>query len=321
MSSHACRFSVVTALLLCCDTARAQPPRVRIPKSPSGTRTALQRTPGNGFSERPPSTPAATLQAPGWDPYATSPGGTITAPSTLGPPTAIGPPANTLIPPLASPPPLGLPTTAPYNTYPGGAAPRSLFPEGWNPGNWFTTNAQPGIANTNPLGNYNRVVFPPRLRHTWLVGGQSDRQVQIHNSDVSLPFAFPNFLLSNEPLFVVPSFSFHLWQGPRHTSPELPSKAYSLFLDTAWYSDLNRAAGVEIGLRTGFFSDFQTFNSQSFRILGQGLFRLRITPQATLKAGVVYLDRLDLKMLPAAGLIWEPEDQARFDLYFPKPNS
>ena len=77
--------------------------------------------------------------------------------------------------------------------------------------------------------------------------------------------------------------------------------------------------GVELGVRTGFFSDFQTFNSQSFRILGQGLVRLRVTPQATLKAGVVYLDRLDLKLLPAAGLFWEPDDQARFDLYFPKP--
>ena len=77
--------------------------------------------------------------------------------------------------------------------------------------------------------------------------------------------------------------------------------------------------GVELGVRTGFFSDFQTFNSQSFRILGQGLVRLRVTTQATLKAGVVYMDRLDLKLLPAAGLFWEPDDQARFDLYFPKP--
>ena len=320
MFSHVCRFSVVTALLLCCDTAWAQPPLVRIPESSGETRTAFQpRSPGAGFPQRPPSAPAATLQAPGWDPYATSPGAVITAPPTFAPPTTIGPPANTLIPPPATSPSLGLPRSGPYSAYPGSTTRDSLFPGGWNPGNWFTTPPPLGTGNTAPLGGSNRVVYPPRLRHTWLVGGQSDRQVQLHSSDVSLPFAFPDFLLSNEPLFVVPSFSLHLWQGPRHNAAELPSKAYSLFIDTSWYSDLNRVMGLEVGLRTGFFSDFQTFNAQSFRILGQGLARLRVTPQTTLKAGVVYLDRLDLKMLPAAGIFWEPEGQARFDLYFPKP--
>ena len=318
--SHACRFSLLITLSLLCDTARAEPPLVRIPKSSPVARTAFQqRRPSSGFTTQPPSTPAATLQAPSWDPYATNPQAGAQPPSTFTPPGVIGPPANTQFPPPTAPPPLGVAPGAPYIAYPGAAPPNSLFPEGWSPGNWLAPNLQSATPNPNALGNSNRVVYAPRLRHTWLVGGQSDRQLQSHDTDFSLPFSFPDFLLSNEPLFVIPSFSLHLWQGPRNDPPELPSKAYSLFIDSSWFSDPNHAVGLEIGVRTGFFSDFQTFNSQSFRILGQGLLRLRVTPQATIKAGVVYLDRLDLKLLPAAGLIWESDDQARFDLYFPKP--
>ena len=317
MPSHTCRFSLLIALSLCCDIASAEPPLVRIPKSAPMAQTAFQqRRPASEFSSQPPATPAATLQAPSWDPYATNPQSGNQPPSTYVPPAVIGPPSNTQIPPPAIPPPMGVAPTAPYAVYPGAAPADSLFPDGWKPGNWFDPSFQP---LQNPLGKSNRVVYAPRLRHTWLVGGQSDRQLQSHDTDLSLPFSFPDFLTSNQPLFVIPSFSLHLWQGPSNTPPELPSKAYSFFVDSSWSSDPNRVMGVELGVRTGFFSDFQTFNSQSFRILGQGLVRLRVTPQATLKAGVVYLDRLDLKLLPAAGLIWEPDDQARFDLYFPKP--
>ena len=38
-----------------------------------------------------------------------------------------------------------------------------------------------------------------------------------------------------------------------------------------------------------------------------------------LKAGIVYLDRVRVKMLPAGGLVWTPNQDWRFDILFPNP--
>jgi hypothetical protein len=34
---------------------------------------------------------------------------------------------------------------------------------------------------------------------------------------------------------------------------------------------------------------------------------------------VEYINRNDLKLLPAGGVLWTPNPQVRFDIYFPKP--
>jgi len=39
----------------------------------------------------------------------------------------------------------------------------------------------------------------------------------------------------------------------------------------------------------------------------------------TIKGGVEYIDRNDLKLLPAGGVLWEPSPKTRFDISFPRP--
>jgi hypothetical protein len=46
---------------------------------------------------------------------------------------------------------------------------------------------------------------------------------------------------------------------------------------------------------------------------------LALTPTMTLKAGVTYLDRVDIKLLPAGGILWTPNPRTRLDIYFPRP--
>jgi len=72
-------------------------------------------------------------------------------------------------------------------------------------------------------------------------------------------------------------------------------------------------------VRPGIFTDFETLNTHSLRIMGQGLFRVQTTPTTAVRAGVMYIDRNDLKLLPAFGLLWTPNPQTRFDVYFPHP--
>lgn len=77
--------------------------------------------------------------------------------------------------------------------------------------------------------------------------------------------------------------------------------------------------GAELGVRVGVFSDFDAISSDSIRVLGKGLGRLRLTPTTSLRAGVLYVNRNQIKLLPAGGLLWQPNPQTRFDIYFPDP--
>src|SRR6185437_6514275 len=72
-------------------------------------------------------------------------------------------------------------------------------------------------------------------------------------------------------------------------------------------------------VRVGVYSDFSKINSQSVRILGRGLGIVTFSPQWQVAAGVWYLDRLTVKILPAGGVIWTPNQDTRFALLFPNP--
>ncbi len=123
-----------------------------------------------------------------------------------------------------------------------------------------------------------------------------------------------------QPIYVVPSFSLQLWDGPDgSTGADLPPNAYSAFIDTGWQSDPNQMFGTEFGVRFGAFTDFDTWTNKSFRVRGKALAQFRMTPFTTLKGGVYYLDRAAVKLLPAFGILCQPNPYSRYDIYFPEP--
>ncbi|MCA9127669.1 MAG: hypothetical protein KDB22_11310 [Planctomycetales bacterium] len=184
---------------------------------------------------------------------------------------------------------------------------------GWNP--------QGTIFGTSPTyPQFIRFFQGPRFRHAYIHGNNDTNALMINDSDLALAFAWPNFLYSTQPLYLMPSFSLHQWDGPHPGSPaDLPALAYSAFLDSGWQSDPARILGAELGLRVGMFSDFDTATSDSLRVMGRGIGRVRLTPRATFKLGAIYLDRNKVKVLPAVGMLWQPNPDTRFDLFFPEP--
>lgn len=204
----------------------------------------------------------------------------------------------------------------PPSIYPS-STPSTLFPSGLlGPGGMWPGSGPSQIARF-------RFIHGPRLRHGMILGGDENSEVGTNDTDVSVAFAFPNFLYSTQPLYVVPSFGLHLWDGPQSegstATADLPSSVYDGFLDFGWQSDPNQIFGAELGVRVGAFTDFDLFNSESIRVRGKGLGSFRLTPASTLKAGVYYLDRDDVKLLPAGGLLWQPNPSTRFDIFFPEP--
>jgi hypothetical protein len=208
---------------------------------------------------------------------------------------------------------------APGSAFPSTAFPSSspttLFPGGIMSGGSIFNSSDP----SNQFSAY-RLLQGPRLRHTFVGAGDGADDLSTNDTDVSLVFAFPNFLYSTQPLYIVPSFSLHLWNGPESsTGADLPPSAYSGFIDVGWNSDPNQIFSTELGVRVGAFTDFDTFNSDSVRYLGKALANFRLTPNSTLKGGVYYLDRNKIKLVPAGGLLYQPNPYTRLDIFFPQP--
>ena len=198
----------------------------------------------------------------------------------------------------------------PSTIYPSGT-PSTLFPSGLSGNSIFDSSA--GF-------NAYQLLQGPRFRYTFLSGGSSPTALGTNDFDTSIALSCPNFLYSSQPLYVVPSFSLHLWDGPDGSSgADLPPNAYSGFLDFGWQTDPNQMFGAEFGVRVGAFTDFDTFQDDSIRIMGKGLGSFRLTPSSTLKLGVYYLDRNNWKLVPAFGVLCQANPATRLDFFFPQP--
>lgn len=244
--------------------------------------------------------PGALGQPLPFDPY--SPNGPASAQfwSSPSPPPAL---PNSALPPN--------PNAAPYGSQwaPPVQQPNALFPNGF------------GDPNAGPYDPYNalRLVHDVRFRHTYISGGENPDDLGINDSEVSVTFAFPNFLTSGQPLFVTPAFAIHCWDGPKDGVHHLPGSAYSAYLDLQFATDPNFTIGGEFGGRVGVYSSFDTLIKDSVRFQGLALAVARITPTITTKLGVMYIDRNDIKLLPAFGVLWQPNPQLRVDIFFPQP--
>ncbi|QDS91934.1 hypothetical protein FF011L_06700 [Roseimaritima multifibrata] len=212
-------------------------------------------------------------------------------------------------------------TYYPPSAYPN-SAPTTMFPNGvFGPGGISTGS---GYGTTSPYGIPAplRLFQGPRARYAWLGGGDSADDLGINSIDTSIAMAFPNFCYSNQPLYVLPSFSLHMLSGPKGASggnADLPGSVYDAFVDFGWKSDPNQLAGLDLGLRLGVFTDFDTMDSDSFRIAGKALGVFQLSPTATIKAGAIYTGRNHIKLLPAGGLLWQPNPYSRYDITFPSP--
>lgn len=332
-----CRFISICTLLLAIGwsvPARAQ--RVQIPN-------------GTLVPQNPPTT-GATLGAPSFDPYAVAPpSNTPTMPSLFGQPPTAAPPTNSY-----GVNPFG--TSTPYTGSPYGSAPTSAPPFNGPSGNPFVMQPGQSAQSPMPYGNpYAQPTYPGtqqqggmhapngtwsqdigrtnphqsgeplklfqniRLRQTWLSRMNELEGLGINDSEIATTVAFPTFLGTTQPLYISPGFILSLWDGPGGVSADLPPTAYSGYLDFDYTTNPQHQLGGDLHVRLGVYSDFATINTHSFRVSGAGLGTFRMSPTVQLKFGVEYINRNDIKLLPAGGILWTPSPQVRFDIYFPRP--
>jgi len=251
---------------------------------------------------------------------------------TIAPPSILPPAANTApsLPasPIIQPPPLG------------GAAqvlpPRTVGPIYGNP-----IQRQPvfpnGLNFNGPTGRQQRLFQDTGALYTYLYGDNDD-ELEMHEVEVFTSAVFPNFLRTPYGIRITPGFAFHFLDGPnvpfipavpagpgiapqpaRPAGAQLPGQLYSAYVNALWQPQIRPQFGADINVRVGVYSDFDSVTSDSIRITGRGLGIVQLTPNSALKLGVEYLDRLDVKLLPAVGILYEPNPQTRWDIYFPRP--
>lgn len=250
------------------------------------------------------------------------------APNTLStvPPTLNAPPPQTyggVTPPGGwdqyADPALqqGLQPATPYSPYaPSPYAPpptQPLYPEGLQsavPNNYF-----------GEIGNPLRLLQEFRVRYTWLYSNNNANSLGVNEVQTSATLAFP-IMQNQAPLLVTPGFGTTFFQGPLSSPPlwaDLPGSVYDAYIDVGWHPQITPYFGMNLGVRVGVYTDFNTFTNRSIREMGRGLGVLTLTPTVQVAAGVVYLDRVKLKLLPAGGIIWTPNDDARYEILFPNP--
>jgi len=296
-------------------TPQYNPPQYNPPQynQPQYNPPAYNPGAGAGATYNPAPYNSAPYNSSPTSPYGAAPHGT--APYNSAP--ALGPGSVPV-----TPGPIAGPNTTPLY---GGVV---LPPPQWDPYAPPGQMQQPMLLPEDPYipGSPNesivkmrRLLDELRLDYTFL-SYSGAKKFGTNDLGLSATFAFPFFYNQDSPLLVTPGFAVHWWQGP--TSAEytaLPARVYDAYLTSAWSPQLTPWLGGEVDFTVGVYSDFKKVTTDSLRYTGTGLFVLGFSPTMKIKAGVVYYDRVKIKLLPAGGLFWTPSPDTRFDIYFPEP--
>jgi hypothetical protein len=99
---------------------------------------------------------------------------------------------------------------------------------------------------------------------------------------------------------------------------DIPSELFETGVSFYYRKPFNDRWSAMAVIKPSVRSDFTT-SDEAFRIFGLAMMTWDCVPNnLSLSFGVVYLDRADLSLLPAAGLTWTPKPKSRLDIRFPE---
>ncbi len=99
---------------------------------------------------------------------------------------------------------------------------------------------------------------------------------------------------------------------------DVPSQLFETGVQLFWRKPINDRWSFMAISRPSVRSDFHT-SDNAFKVFALALLNWSYVPdQLSLSFGVVYLDRADIPLVPAIGLMWTPDKETRLDLRFPQ---
>jgi hypothetical protein len=114
-----------------------------------------------------------------------------------------------------------------------------------------------------------------------------------------------------------PEFNARFWEGP--STVGLPGSAYRIASDFEITTTAQSPVNLQLGFTPQIGSDFQdNLNSNSYFWDGRAALFVRASPQWMFVLGAAFWDRVHDRVIPYAGVVWNPDDRWEFRLLFPK---
>ena len=109
------------------------------------------------------------------------------------------------------------------------------------------------------------------------------------------------------------------WQGSAFGDPDLPGALWAIDAELMAFMPLSEKWSAQVAAAPGIFTDFENTAGDAFRIPGRALAIYKRSPRATFTLGAVFLDRDDVRWVPAVGGIFRPTDRTTLELVLPRP--
>ena len=171
--------------------------------------------------------------------------------------------------------------------------------------------------NEMPIERFRRSFFQGAQWKSAHWQGLGDRLggLDITLSEVGLSFGVPLGSMDHV-LAIQPYFQANHFNGPSEI--DVPGTLYDtgarFLVRSQWTPLLTTTVLVSPSVR----SDFRT-STDATRVFGLGLVNWQANPKWKYSFGAVYLDREDVRILPAVGFVWTPTPDWKVDGMFPRP--
>jgi hypothetical protein len=207
------------------------------------------------------------------------------------------------------------PLPAPDEVMMGGPVSPAEIPPSWM--HSLPPAYQQGILVSEPISEFKDGFFQKVDFSTGWIDRSRPTAFGITEVDLFARFALPA-PTTEWPLVLQPTFNVRFLDGP--TAPDLPPQLYETFLEFLWLPRVHpRWLGI-VSIAPSYYGDFEVEEGEAWRLTGKGLVRFDWVPdRLQVLFGVLYLNRQDVRLLPAGGLIWIPSETRRYELVFPRP--
>ena len=115
----------------------------------------------------------------------------------------------------------------------------------------------------------------------------------------------------------------HLVDGPGHAGSDLPPRLFDIFWNARFKAETDYGLGIDANFKMGLFTDFEDSVREGWRFPGRLLAYADLWNSnhevGRFVAGFEYLDLEQTEILPAGGVIFQPNPDTQIDLYFPRP--
>ncbi len=129
--------------------------------------------------------------------------------------------------------------------------------------------------------------------------------------------ALPFFTREN-PIIITPSYELHFLDGP--AGFDLPPRLHDVSIDFHVFRVFGNHWIADFALTPGLFADDHSFDSNdAFRVNGRAVGVYAPTIDVKWVFGVTYVNGGWTKIVPIAGVVYEPTDDVKYELVFPQP--